>query len=162
MVNNIYLRLLNDVDVQLSPTTASSNILIKTSDNLTVDIIRPKRLVAIGDSYEGLTFPVGSYENYGIVKINPDTGLVIANGILEIEANRFVEKDQGVENYNRFLYVQSDGKIGLTSAGGIPTKTSDLLNDGDGESQFITENFFDNSYITKARIINLFNRIGGD
>lgn len=44
----------------------------------------------------------------------------------------------------------------------IPTKTSDIINDGDGESQFITENFFDNSYITKARIINLFNRIGGN
>ena len=44
----------------------------------------------------------------------------------------------------------------------IPTKTSELENDGDGTSMFITEQFLDNSYITKARIINLFNRIGGN
>lgn len=131
----------------------NNNILIRTPDDLVVDIIRPKRLVAIGESYEGLMFSVASYTEYGMVEIKSGTGLVISNGILEIEADRFVEKDQGVENYNKFLCVQSDGKVGLTQAGGIPTKTSDLQNDGDGESPFLTEN----SYITRARIIVMFN-----
>lgn len=138
MVNNIYLRLLNDVDVQLSPSNVNNNISIRTPDDLIVDLIQPKRLVAIGESYEGLMFPVGSYEDYGMVKVNDDTGLIITNGILEIEANRFVEKNQGVENKDKFLYVKPDGTVGLTNTG-VPIKTSDLENDGeDGINPFIT------------------------
>lgn len=45
----------------------------------------------------------------------------------------------------------------------IPTKTSQLLNDGDnGTTEYATKAYLDSEdfYISRARIINLFNRIG--
>lgn len=154
MVNEIYLRPTNAVN-DITPTSPNiENLLvIKTADDLVIDVEKPKKLISLGIATESNTYPVASYDRFGVIKIKTNTGLVITSGELGIDPDKFVEKNQGVENYNKFLYVKPDGTVGLTRAGDIPTKTSDLENDGDGTSPFLTEN----SYITRARIIVMFN-----
>lgn len=63
------------------------------------------------------------------------------------------------DNINNLPMLSLSQNVAMKSD--LPTKTSDLTNDGDGTSEFVTKQFLDsdNFYITKARIDVLFDEI---
>lgn len=82
------------------------------------------------------------------------TKVTTDGGVTTITFLALVDK---IEGYGTKLIANEDDLSEIKQAiAQIPTKTSDLTNDGDGTSQFITEDFLDDSYITRARIRVLF------
>lgn len=57
---------------------------------------------------------------------------------IDNKANTKVDKSQGTENNGKFLKVNNDGNVACESVT-IPSKTSQLTNDGDGTNVFIKE-----------------------
>lgn len=146
-----------------------NTIIIKSPVNLDIDVFKPQQIVSIAISSDSniytdksnsssTAFPIASYNRFGAVKILENSGLIIQNGVLSSSDDYFVTTHQGLANANKFLFVNSKGDVGLTQFSGMPTKTSDLINDGDGTSEFVTKAYLDSPlfYIPKAYILNLF------
>lgn len=151
----------------------ANTILIKTPNELVIDVFKPQQIItlAISNTQELATdtssttpvnFPVASYDRFGAVKVLENSGLTIEAGVLKPTDNYFVTVAQGAANAGKFLYVNSQGNVSLTQFSNMPTKTSDLENDGDGTSEFVTKqymhNFLDSPefYIPLAHIRLLF------
>lgn len=147
--NNTFVRFILSIDDAQSSTPIK---LIDSRTNTELYLITPYNTGPGVSDIDRPTIANFSQTNV-ITKINTTTISFIA--LVDIDANSTVK-----------LIVNEDDLTDiLQRLDNVPTRTSDLTNDGDGQSQFVTEDFLDDSYITRARIKVLFNETfsqGGD
>ena len=136
-------------------------IYLKTQDDVLLEVTRPRKLVVVGGSDVSVAYPVADYDSFGLVKIQENSGLTIDGGVLSPTDGYFVTVAQGAANAGKFLFVNSQGNVSLTQFSNMPTKTSDLVNDGDGTSPFVTQANLDDSItaISLSYIDSLFEEV---
>lgn len=141
----------------------ANTIYLRTQSDVLLEITKPRRLVSVGSADTLTSYPVATYDRYGLMKVLEDSGLTLENGVLQTTDGYFVKVAQGTENAGKFLYVNTQGTVGLTKFADMPTNTSQLVNDGeDGSSPFVTKkymhDFLDSPefYIPLAHIRTIF------
>ena len=75
-----------------------------------------------------------------------------------IESGAEVNEIEGIQRNGTDLVPDANRKVNIA----VPTKTSDITNDGDGTSNFATEDYVDNSVASKQAIIDANNPLDAD